>query len=187
MQTETRWVRYTWDLHSLDLSLRLPDAFDFRPIAPTQVNEVIEVVLSAFKSDPTWQPLMTDIRQRLPERIAVTLGIRGSTYIGASQGDKLVGVTGVAAAHWSGQNLLTGICVLPAYQRLGLGKSLLGISLLVLRGAGRSPSQGVYSRKLLGCSETLSPFRSSKRRGRSVSVARLMHSSSQRITSWTEF
>ena len=144
MQTETRWVRYTWDLQSLDLSLRLPDAFDFRPIAPTQVNEVIEVVLSAFKSDPTWQPLMTDIRRRLPERIAVTLGTRGSTYIGASQGDKLVGVTGVAAAHWSGQNLLTGVCVLPAYQKLGLGKSLLGISLLVLRAAGRSQAR-VYT------------------------------------------
>lgn len=137
-------MRYTWDLQSLDLSLRLPDAFDFRPIAPTQVNEVIEVVLSAFESDPTWQPLMTDIRRRLPERIAVTLGTRGSTYIGASQGDKLVGVTGVAAAHWSGQNLLTGVCVLPAYQKLGLGKSLLGISLLVLRAAGRSQAR-VYT------------------------------------------
>ena len=144
MQTETRWVRYTWDLQSLDLTLRLPDAFDFRPIAPTQVNEVIEVVLSAFKSDPTWQPLITDIKRRLPERIAVTLGTKGSTYIGALQCDKLVGVTGVAAAHWSGQNLLTGICVLPAYQRKGLGKSLLGISLLVLRAAGRSQAR-VYT------------------------------------------
>jgi hypothetical protein len=141
---KTRWVRYTWDLQSLDLNLRLPDAFDFRPIAPTQVNEVIEVVLSAFKSDPTWQPLMTDIKRRLPERIAVTFGTKGSTYIGALQRDKLVGVTGVAAAHWSGQNLLTGICVLPAYQRLGLGKSLLGLSLLVLRAAGRSQAR-VYT------------------------------------------
>jgi ribosomal protein S18 acetylase RimI-like enzyme len=137
-------VRYTWDLQSLDLTLRLPDAFDFRPIAPTQVNEVIELVLSAFKSDPTWQPLLTDIKRRLHERIAITLGTKGSTYIGALQCDKLVGVTGVAAAHWSGQNLLTDICVLPAYQRKGLGKSLLGISLLVLRAAGRSQAR-VYT------------------------------------------
>lgn len=137
-------MRYTWDLQSLDLTLRLPDAFDFRPIAPTQVNEVIELVLSAFKSDPTWQPLLTDIKRRLHERIAITLGTKGSTYIGALQCDKLVGVTGVAAAHWSGQNLLTGICVLPAYQRKGLGKSLLGISLLVLRAAGRSQAR-VYT------------------------------------------
>lgn len=87
---------------------------------------------------------MTDIKRRLPERIAVTLGTKGSTYIGALQLNKLVGVTGVAAAHWSGQNLLTGICVLPANQRLGLGKSLLGISLLVLRAAGRSQAR-VYT------------------------------------------
>ena len=42
-------------------------------------------------------------------------------------------VSGIAKEHWTDQNLLTGICVLPEHQRKGLGRYLLGLSLLRLK------------------------------------------------------
>ena len=53
-------------------------------------------------------------------------------------------VSGIAKEHWTDQNLLTGICVLPEHQRKGLGRYLLGLSLLRLKEMGVQKAQ-VYT------------------------------------------
>jgi len=66
---------------------------------------------------------MAGIEQRLTERILTTLGMPDTDYLAAECGGRLTAISGVAKAHWTGQNLLTGVCVLPSHQRQGLGAS----------------------------------------------------------------
>lgn len=134
--TETVWVRYTWDLQELSPDFAIPLGYSFRSVARSEANVAIDVVLSAYKSDPVWWPLMTGIEQRLTERILTTLGMPDTDYLAIEYEDNLVAISGVAKSHWTGQNLLTGICVLPTHQRRGLGKRLLGLSLRRLRAMG---------------------------------------------------
>ena len=136
--TETVWVRYTWDLQELSSDFAVPMSYSYRSVSRSEAAVVIDVVLSAYKSDPVWQPLMADIEQRLTERILTTLGVPETDYLAMENDDKLFAISGLAKSHWTGQNLLTGICVLPKHQRRGLGKCLLGLSLRRLRAMGLS-------------------------------------------------
>lgn len=135
-ESEMIWVRYTWDLQDLNPDLSMPSGYSFRPVTNAEVDVAIDVVLSAYRSDPVWRPLMAGIEQRLTERILTTLGMPDTDYLAAEYGVRLVAISGVAKYHWTDQNLLTGVCVLPSHQRRGLGKYLLGLSLARLRGMG---------------------------------------------------
>ena len=72
----------------------------------------------------------------MTKRIQATIGGPNSRYLVAESNGGMVAVSGIAKDHWIGQHFLTGICVLPAHQRRGLGKYLLGFSLLRLREMG---------------------------------------------------
>ena len=144
-ESETIWVRYTWDLHDFNPDLSIPAGYTFRSVARADVDVAIDVVFSAYRSDPVWRPLMADIEQRLTERILTTLGMPDTDYLAAGSGGGLVAISGVAKFHWTGQNLLTGVCVLPSYQRQGLGKYLLGLSLGRLRAMGLQQAR-VYTK-----------------------------------------
>jgi N-acetylglutamate synthase-like GNAT family acetyltransferase len=87
---------------------------------------------------------MTGISARMTERIETTLGSENADYLVARREGEIVAASGVAAEHWTEQNLLTGICVLPEHQRKGLGRHLLGLSLLRLKQMGLRHAQ-VYT------------------------------------------
>lgn len=79
---------------------------------------------------------MDGIRERMTDRIKTTFGRGDADYLVARRSGEIVAASGVAKEHWSDQNLLTGVCVLPEHQRKGLGRHLLGLSLLRLRQMG---------------------------------------------------
>ena len=133
---QTAWVRFTWDLARLDLHLSAPGGYRFSSAVAADEDEVLQVVLSAYASDPTWRPMMDGIAQRLTERILTTFGERDADYLITKDGERIVGVSGVAKSHWTDQHLLTGVCILPAHQRRGIGTHLLGLSLRRLREMG---------------------------------------------------
>jgi ribosomal protein S18 acetylase RimI-like enzyme len=135
-ESETIWVRHTWNLQDFNPDLIMPAGYKFRPVANAEVDVAIDDVLSAYRSNPLWRPLMAGIGQRLTERILTTLGMPDTDYLAAEYGGRLAAISGIAKSHWTGQNLLTGICVLPSHQRQGLGKYLLGLSLGRLRAMG---------------------------------------------------
>lgn len=130
------WVRFIWDLLKLDIDLRAPAGYTFRSASSDESTLVTQVVLTAYSSDPVWGAFMTDIEKRMTERMRTTLGSPDSDYIVAEYDRKIVAVSGIAKSHWTEQNLLTGICVLADHQRKGLGKYLLGLSLVRLRDMG---------------------------------------------------
>src|SRR5262245_16984606 len=117
---------------------------------------MLEVVRAAYAADPVWQPLVVDIERRVGARIRQSLGNSGAHFVVADDGPHLVGLSGVALDHPTGQNFITGICVAPAHQRRGLGTALLSASLAWLRDQGlsvatvttdaRSIAAGVYQR-----------------------------------------
>ncbi|MBI4547837.1 MAG: GNAT family N-acetyltransferase [Ignavibacteriae bacterium] len=129
----TVWVRYTWDLRKIAQLPETPAGYHIRLGRPDDERVIVSVVLEAYASDPAWQPLMKGIEERMTERIHSTLGMPDVDYIVVEHQGKIVAVSGIAKSHWTGQNLLTGICVLSDHQRKGLGKHLLGLSLLRLR------------------------------------------------------
>ena len=135
-QRETIWARHTWDLGGAEIRLTAPEGYDFGSAAPGEEQRIIQVVLSAYASDPAWEPLMDGIRERMTDRIKTTFGREDSDYLVARRDGEVVAASGVAQEHWSGQNLLTGVCVVPEHQRKGLGRHLLGLSLLRLRRMG---------------------------------------------------
>jgi ribosomal protein S18 acetylase RimI-like enzyme len=135
-QQETIWARHTWNLGGTELRLIAPEGYDFDSATPGEEQRIIHVVLSAYASDPMWEPLMDGIRERMTDRIKMTFARGDADYLLARRGGEIVAASGVAQEHWSGQNLLTGVCVLPEHQRKGLGRHLLGLSLLRLRQMG---------------------------------------------------
>lgn len=138
------WVRFRWDLQRLGALLPVPSGYAFRSAAKDEIDTVCRVVLLAYASDPVWHPHLSAIERRMVERIASTLGSPGVEYLVAVVGRSMVGVSGVATAHWTDQNLLTGICVLPGHQRKGLGRYLLAWSLQRLGELGLEHAQ-VYT------------------------------------------
>lgn len=144
---KTIWVRYTWDLPNPSLDLQKPPDYLFRSVQPTELNAATATVFAAYTSDAVWEHQIDRIRERMAERITSTLGRAESEYIAAEFGGNLVAISGVAKSHWTDQNLLTGVCVVPEHQRRGLGNYLLGLSLSWLseRGCCRrefTPKQG---------------------------------------------
>lgn len=135
---DTVWVRYDWRLADLpgepptiaaDLTIR-----DGRP---GEAPALADLVVAAYGSDPTWEEMMEGIEIRMRDRVMATFGRPGSAYAVAVDLDGApVGCSGVAVEHETGQNLLTGICVLPSHQRRGLGRRLLWESLRRLGGLG---------------------------------------------------
>jgi ribosomal protein S18 acetylase RimI-like enzyme len=97
---------------------------------------VSEIVLAAYGSDPVWRPHLDAIGARMRQRIAETIGNQDTAYLVVRHAGICVAVSGIAREHWTDQNLLTGICVLPAHQRRGVGRALLLASLHALCGLG---------------------------------------------------
>src|SRR5437660_188364 len=102
----------------------------------TEGVQILRVVLRAYSSDPAWHSHLPAIATRMHHRICQTLGRPGTVYAILEKGNHVAAVSGVAVAHWTDQNFLTGICVLPEHQRRGLGRFLLGRSLQWLQGQG---------------------------------------------------
>jgi GNAT superfamily N-acetyltransferase len=80
--------------------------------------------------------MLPAITERMRARIAETISDDDCEYLLLLRGPELAAVSGIALEHWTGQNLLTGICVRPAFQRQRLGSFLLGHSLYRLRSRG---------------------------------------------------
>ncbi len=80
--------------------------------------------------------MLSAIQARMSLRIAETIADKTCEYLMLSKNGELVGVSGIADAHWTGQNLLTGICIRPEFQRQRFGTFLLGYSLHRLRARG---------------------------------------------------
>jgi predicted N-acetyltransferase YhbS len=144
MTTDVIWVRYSWDLNTAHLTLEAPAGYIFDSASSDEEQAVVKVVMSAYGSDPIWQPIIMDIQNRMFERIRTTLATDGSDYLVARSGGEIVAVSGIVKKHWTDQNLLTGICVLPEHQRKGLGRYLLGLSLMTLKEMGVQMAQ-VYT------------------------------------------
>ena len=143
---EINWVRHVWDLEGLEIRLVPPEGYDFDPASTGEEQQIVDVVLSAYASDPIWAPMMDAISKRMTERIKTTLGAVNTNYIVARKNRSIVAASGLAKQHWTDQNLLTGICVLPGHQRKGVGRHLLGLSLLRLKQMGLGRAQ-VYTER----------------------------------------
>ena len=141
---EIIWTRHTWNLDDAQIRLVAPDGYDFDSASPDEEQRIIHVVLSAYASDPVWESMMAGISERMIERIKATLGSENADYLVARRDREIVAASGVAAEHWTDQNLLTGVCVLPEHQRKGVGRYLLGLSLLRLKRMGLRRAQ-VYT------------------------------------------
>lgn len=141
---EIIWARHVWDLDAQAMRLIPPPGYDFDSASSDKEQDIVHVAISAYASDPVWGPVIDDIRKRMTERIRTTLGVEDADYLVARKGGTIVAVSGVAMKHWTDQNLLTGICVLPEHQRKGVGKHLLGLSLLRLKEMGLRRAQ-VYT------------------------------------------
>lgn len=143
--TNNCWVRYRWNLKDLvNTCLSVPKNFTFDKAEAAEKQQIIEVVIEAYSSDPVWRSQIADIKKRMTGRVEETIGQPNSAYIVARQKSKIVAVSGIAKAHRTDQNLLTGICVLPDFQRRGLGKFLLGQSLSELKSMGLNSAR-VYT------------------------------------------
>lgn len=138
------WVRHSWSLNDLEFRLPPPKGYVFESASVQEGEAIMRVVFLAYGSDPTWRPIMMDIQKRMSERIQTTLGSDDSDYIVARSGSEIIAVSGIARQHWTDQNLLTGICVLPQHQRKGIGRYLLGLSLMRLKEMGLAQAQ-VYT------------------------------------------
>jgi len=123
------WVRYDWDLAQLPRPDALPEGYELGTARPDDRETVLETVLAAYGSDPVWRPHLDAIRGRMGPRIAETIGRLDAAYLVVGHAGAWAAVSGIAREHWTDQNLLTGICVLPAHQRRGVGRALLLASL----------------------------------------------------------
>lgn len=137
-------MRHVWDLDTLEIRLVAPEGYNFDSASVDENEQIVHVVLAAYASDPVWLPMMDSISKRIAERIKTTLGAVNTDYIVARKGGKIVAASGVAEQHLTDQNLLTGVCVLPEHQRKGVGRHLLGLSLLRLKQIGLRHAQ-VYT------------------------------------------
>lgn len=80
----------------------------------------------------------------MSKRVETTLGQNDAAYLVIGWKNRIVAVSGIASEHWTDQNLLTGICVVPEHQRRGIGRYLLSLSLLHLKQMGLVKAQ-VYT------------------------------------------
>jgi uncharacterized protein len=140
------WVRHRWNL-PLSIPSTHVDGYTIRTAAAHERDAVLRVVLAAYASDPIWLPMMEGITRRMTRRIDETFGSNGAAYfVVADRDGAIAAVSGVAESHWTDQNLLTGICVLPPHQRHGLGAALLAESLRWLQSRGLKEAR-VYTER----------------------------------------
>lgn len=134
----TVWVRHSWVTEALDDEPPdFPRGLRFRDALPDEGDRVVAITVAAYASDPIWNEMLPGIKARMTSRVAETFGRPGCRYLVAvAPSGELVACSGVAIEHPTGQNFLTGICVLGPYQRRGLGRRLLWESLLRLRDLG---------------------------------------------------
>jgi GNAT superfamily N-acetyltransferase len=130
------WARFTWNLSAAHLPTVAPAGSDVSQAGPELAADVLDIVTEAYGSDPVWKTMLPAIKERMRVRIAETISDPDCEYLLLRRGDELAAVSGIAIEHWTGQNLLTGICVRPAFQRRRLGTFLLGYSLHRLRARG---------------------------------------------------
>ena len=145
----SQWVRYTWDLSRPSretFDIGMPSEFTVRAGTPAEAETIHRVVIKAYASDPIWLPTLAAIEQRMRARIDETISSSSSIYLLVEYRGSVVAVSGIAESHATDQNLLTRICVLPDYQRRGVGRALLLESLLWLRERGLRTAQ-VYTRQ----------------------------------------
>ncbi len=138
---EVVWVRFRWPLKGRQFAAPLPSGYEIRLVGKDEATIATNVVVDAYASDPVWRPMMSSITSRMTERVAGAFESSDSGVIGATHRSQLIAISGVAESHWTGQNFLTGICVLLEHQRRGLGICLLGASLNWLRDRGLEAAQ----------------------------------------------
>lgn len=127
------WVQYTWDLKKFHVDLLKPQGYDFRTGVRKDLKPVIKVVIASSVLDNGWQLLFRSFTVKMIERIGATLGSANTAYIIAEKDSEIVGITGLAKEHWTRQNFITGICVLPEHRVKGVEKYLLALSLIKLK------------------------------------------------------
>ncbi|PWU23385.1 MAG: hypothetical protein C5B48_08690 [Candidatus Rokuibacteriota bacterium] len=130
------WVRFEWSLAGREFPARDMAGYRLRAAVPGDVDAMLEVVCAAYASDPAWRGLVADIKRRVGTRIRESLRDPGAHFVVAEHGPRVVGLDGVALDHSTGQNFITGICVVPEHQGRGLGGALLAASLAWLRDQG---------------------------------------------------
>jgi uncharacterized protein YaiE (UPF0345 family)/N-acetylglutamate synthase-like GNAT family acetyltransferase len=135
-QSGHRWARHAWNLETLEFRLNPPASYVERVATSADAVSLLDLILRAYGSDETWRAELPAIATRMGHRLRQTLGQSGSEYLVLDCDGDAVAVSGVTVSHWTDQNLLTGICVHPDHQRLGLGRFLLGRSLQWLQGRG---------------------------------------------------
>jgi GNAT superfamily N-acetyltransferase len=132
------WVRFTWDLGQTALPTVPPEGTTVVLAKPDEAARVLEIVTEAYASDRVWKTRLPAIRDRMRARIAETINEMSCEYLLLRRGNDFAAASGIAREHWTGQNLLTGICVRPLFQQQRLGTFLLGYSLFRLRLLGLS-------------------------------------------------
>ncbi len=156
------WVRHRWNLNYLNVKLKPPPGYVFRSAHRTESEYIIKVVLKAYGSDPIWLPHMKVIEKRMTERITTAFATQGSDCLVVQSSGNIVAVSLIAKSHWTDQNLLTGICVLPEQQRKSLGTYLMGWSLLRLKEMGLTSAR-VYTEANSVADRKVYPLFDSKR------------------------
>lgn len=137
MSTDSpRWVQHRWNLRGVRFTPSLPQGYRERSATAADAVRVLDAVLRAYRSDPTWHLHLPAIAARMHQRIRHTLEHPGTVYFVIESENDVAAVSGVAVSHWTDQNLITGICVHPEHQRRGLGRYLLGRSLQWLQAHG---------------------------------------------------
>jgi ribosomal-protein-alanine N-acetyltransferase len=131
-----RWVRFEWPLAGRAFPEPALSGYRIRGAAREDLDAMLGVVCAAYASDPVWRELLADIERRVGARIRESLGDPRAHFVVAEREGRVVGLNGVALDHPTGQNLITGICVVPEHQGRGLGTALLSASLAWLRDQG---------------------------------------------------
>lgn len=142
--SDHRWVRFDWNLAALPEPIPFPAAYTVDSAHESDRDEMLRTVLNAYASDPIWQRHLSAILLRMTQRFDETLGLPNNTYLVVRRRGWIVAVSGVARDHWTDQNLLTGICVVPAHQRKGIGRALLLASLHAVKAFDRKTAR-VYT------------------------------------------
>lgn len=123
---------------------------EFEMALANELSQIYKVVRRAYQSESVWDSSIENIKRRMKKRIEETLGKDGFYYIiDRDRNREIIAVTGVAKYHETNKNLLTGICVLPGYKKLGIGTNLLCYSLTTLKAFGMRTAQ-VFTKKFFG-------------------------------------
>ena len=132
----TRWVRFDWPLAGKAFEVSVAPGYALRAGGMADIQNIRDVVVSAYGSDPIWAGKTAEIETGIMERVEARITDPSARFVVAEYEDRIVGMNGVALASDTKMNFLTGICVAPDHQGRGLGAALLGHSLSWLRDQG---------------------------------------------------